>query len=89
MTKSRPTSVSTRRVAAAPHGEWLPPGIPVENIDHVLLVAGGDDQVWPALSMSESIKARRAAHGLETTLVSDPEAGHRTVLPGEPNIVAP
>jgi uncharacterized protein len=67
---------SPRRMEAA--------GIPVEDIDHVLLVAGGDDQVWPALSMAESIKARRAAHGLETVVVSDPEAGHRTVLPGEP-----
>lgn len=59
-------------------------GIPVERIDQVLLVAGGDDQVWPAVSMSESIRARRAEHGLDTVLVSDPEAGHRTVLPGEP-----
>lgn len=58
--------------------------IPVERIEQVLLVAGGDDQVWPALSMSESIRARRAEHGLDTVLVSDPEAGHRTVLPGEP-----
>ena len=58
--------------------------IPVERIKQVLLVAGGDDQVWPALSMSESIKARRAAHGLDSMVVSDPEAGHRTVLPGEP-----
>ena len=59
-------------------------GIPVERIDQVLLVAGGDDQVWPAVSMSESIRARRAEHGLDTVLVSDPEAGHRTVLPDEP-----
>lgn len=59
-------------------------GIPVERIDQVLLVAGGDDQVWPAVSMSESIRARRAEHGLDTVLVSDPEAGHRTILPGEP-----
>ena len=34
--------------------------IPVEQINQVLLVAGGDDQVWPAVSMSEAIKARRA-----------------------------
>jgi hypothetical protein len=58
--------------------------IPVECIEQVVLVAGGDDQVWPALSMAEAIKARRSAHGLGTVLVSDPEAGHRTVLPGEP-----
>lgn len=59
-------------------------GIPVERIDHVVLVAGGDDQVWPALAMAESISARRKKHGADTVLVTDPEAGHRTVLPGEP-----
>lgn len=58
--------------------------IPVERIDQVVLVAGGDDQVWPALAMAESIGARRREHGLDTVLVTDPEAGHRTVLPGEP-----
>ena len=63
-------------------------GIPVERIDQVLLVAGGDDQVWPALSMSEVTKARRAEHGLDTGLVSDAEAGHRTVLPSEPIVTA-
>lgn len=60
--------------------------IPVERIDQVVLVAGRDDQVWPALSMCESIKVRRAAHGLDTVLVSDPDAGHHTVLPGEPMV---
>ncbi|HEY6933003.1 MAG TPA: acyl-CoA thioester hydrolase/BAAT C-terminal domain-containing protein [Marmoricola sp.] len=58
--------------------------IPVERIGHLVLVAGGDDQVWPALPMAGSISARREAHGLSTVLVTDPEAGHRTVLPGEP-----
>lgn len=62
--------------------------IPVERIDRVLLVAGGDDQVWPSLAMAEAIKARRERYGLETTLVSDPEAGHRTVLSGEPVVSA-
>jgi len=60
--------------------------IPVERIDHVVLVAGGDDQVWPALSMAASIEARRAEHGLDTVVVTDPAAGHRTVLPGEPAV---
>ncbi|WP_224769252.1 acyl-CoA thioester hydrolase/BAAT C-terminal domain-containing protein [Nocardioides ochotonae] len=58
--------------------------IPVEHIDQVLLVAGGDDQVWPSQTMAEAIAARRDAQGLETLLVLDPDAGHRTVLPGEP-----
>ncbi|WP_028655207.1 acyl-CoA thioester hydrolase/BAAT C-terminal domain-containing protein [Nocardioides sp. J54] len=60
--------------------------IPVEKIPEVLLVAGADDQVWPALAMAEAVVRRRASHGLATTLVSDPDAGHRTVLPGEPRV---
>ncbi len=58
--------------------------IAVEDIDELVLVAGGDDQVWPAVAMCDLIQARRAAHGLTTTIVSDPDAGHRTILPGEP-----
>lgn len=58
--------------------------IPVERIDQVVLVAGGDDQVWPALPMAQSISARRASHGLDTVLLTDPAAGHRAILPGEP-----
>jgi hypothetical protein len=57
--------------------------IPVERIAQLLLVAGGDDHVWPSLVMSEAMKRRRDDHGLATTLVSDLEAGHRCVLPGE------
>lgn len=57
--------------------------IPVERIAKVVLIAGGDDHVWPSLAMAESIGARRHEHGLDTVLVTDPAAGHRTVLPGE------
>jgi hypothetical protein len=57
--------------------------IPVERIGHLLLVAGGDDQVWPSVAQAQRISARRAARGLATTAITDPEAGHRTVLPGE------
>ena len=63
-----------------------PATIPVERIEQVVLVAGGDDQVWPALEMAERISTRREEHGLDTVLVTDPEAGHRTVLPGEPAV---
>lgn len=63
------------RVAAA--------SIPVERIGELVLVAGGDDQVWPAVDHAEAIRERRAAAGLATTVVTDPEAGHRTILPGE------
>lgn len=61
--------------------------IPVERIRRLVLVAGGDDQVWPSLEMARAIQRRRSEHGLTTTLVSDPDAGHRTVLPGEPVVV--
>lgn len=60
--------------------------IAVEDIEDVVLVAGGDDQVWPAVAMAKAIKTRRNSHGLMTVVVSDPTAGHRTILPGEPTV---
>jgi len=58
--------------------------IPVERIaGGVLLVAGGDDRLWPSCDMSEEVVARRSAAGLNTELVTHPRAGHRVVLPGE------
>ncbi|MGN6688209.1 MAG: acyl-CoA thioester hydrolase/BAAT C-terminal domain-containing protein [Actinomycetales bacterium] len=70
--------LTPERVAAAT--------IAVEDIEEVVLVAGGDDQVWPAAAMCEAITTRRSAHGLTTVVVSDPAAGHRTILPGEPAV---
>ncbi|HEU5038086.1 MAG TPA: acyl-CoA thioester hydrolase/BAAT C-terminal domain-containing protein [Nocardioides sp.] len=58
--------------------------IPVEKIRELVLVAGGDDRVWPAVTMSRSIEARRRLHDLDTVVVTDPAAGHRAILPGEP-----
>lgn len=57
--------------------------IPVERIAEVLLVSGGDDQVWPAAGLARRIEERRQRHGLRTTHITLPEAGHRTLLPGE------
>jgi pimeloyl-ACP methyl ester carboxylesterase len=58
--------------------------IPVERISgEVVLVAGGDDRLWPSLDWSEEILWCRERHGLPTTLVSHPDAGHRVRLPGE------
>lgn len=62
--------------------------IPVERIAELLLVAGGDDQVWPSAEFAEAISARRAQHGQDTTVVTVPGAGHRTVLPGEKTVSA-
>ncbi len=58
-----------------------PARIPVERIREVLLVAGGDDKVWPSVEFAEQIVASRGAR--ETRVVTLPEAGHRVVLPGE------
>jgi hypothetical protein len=59
--------------------------IAVERIGgQVITVAGGDDQVWASADAARAIARRRAAHGLPTCVVTHPDAGHRTVLPGEP-----
>ena len=58
--------------------------IRVEDIaGEVLLVAGGDDRVWPSIRFATEIEAVRTDHGLPTTVVTHPEAGHRLLLPGE------
>ena len=63
--------------------------IPVQDVDGTLiLVAGGDDQVWPSVDFAERISRRRRDHGLDTIVVTLPDAGHRTVLPGEPIVRA-
>jgi pimeloyl-ACP methyl ester carboxylesterase len=58
--------------------------IPVERITgEVVLVAGGDDRLWPSCDFAERVADRRSAAGLRTAVVSHPRAGHRVVLPGE------
>ena len=57
--------------------------IPTERIDKVVLIAGGDDQVWPSEQHALLIAERRKRHGLDTVLVTDDHAGHRAILPGE------
>ncbi|MGW8481986.1 acyl-CoA thioester hydrolase/BAAT C-terminal domain-containing protein [Microbacterium sp. NPDC055903] len=58
--------------------------IPVERIGgELLLVAGGDDRVWPSVTFTERIVARRAAAGLDTNVRTHPDAGHRVPFPGE------
>lgn len=57
--------------------------IPVERIRELTLVCGGDDQVWPSPTQAGRIVARRSVHGLRTGLLTEPDAGHRVVLPGE------
>ena len=49
----------------------------------VVLVAGGDDEVWPSSWFAGEIERRRALAGLPTTVILEQAAGHRVVLPGE------
>lgn len=58
--------------------------IPVEVTSaEIVLVAGGDDALWPSLDFARSIVRRREDAGKATRLVSAPDAGHRISLPGE------
>jgi dienelactone hydrolase len=51
--------------------------IAVENFKgKLLLIAGGDDQMWPSLDMANNIVNSRKAAGLETELLAFPKAGH-------------
>lgn len=62
--------------------------IRAENIAGVVvLVAGGDDRVWPSNRFAAEIAERRRAYGRETTVVTHPDAGHLMVLPGESVVV--
>jgi len=58
--------------------------IAVEDIQaQVVLVAGGDDRVWPSVPFAKEIGQRRAGRDFPTVLLIDEAAGHRVVLPGE------
>jgi uncharacterized protein len=58
--------------------------IPIEAARaEIILVAGGDDALWPSELFARAIAARLAAAGKRASLVFHPEAGHRVLLPGE------
>lgn len=58
--------------------------IPVEGAKaSVILVAGGDDALWPSDTFARSIAERLEAHGREASLIFHPDAGHRILFPGE------
>lgn len=80
-----PEHVDTYRHSLASYPDRVAAArIPVERFfGDVLLVAGGDDRVWPALDFAREVEARRAAYQLPSTVVTHPGAGHRVVLPGE------
>ena len=63
--------------------------IPVEQTRaEIVLIAGGDDQMWPSLPFAQKLVERRQTPGGVGTgapihLVTRPDAGHRPRLPGE------
>ncbi|MER6471565.1 acyl-CoA thioester hydrolase/BAAT C-terminal domain-containing protein [Streptomyces collinus] len=63
----------------------LPPAeISVEKARaDLLLVAGGDDAMWPSLAFAEQLARRRRSAGATVRLVARHDAGHRPRLPGE------
>jgi hypothetical protein len=58
--------------------------IPVENARaDIILVAGGDDALWPSDMFAKSIEERLASAGKSATLIQHPNAGHRVLFPSE------
>ncbi|MEA2726877.1 MAG: uncharacterized protein QOF70_1352 [Acetobacteraceae bacterium] len=71
---------SMRRFAS----EMAAATIPVEAARaSIILVAGGDDALWPSAMFATSVADRLATFGKTARLVLHPEAGHRVLLPGE------
>ncbi|OPC77638.1 hypothetical protein B4N89_42895 [Embleya scabrispora] len=58
--------------------------IPVDRTTaDLVLIAGGADRMWPSTRFAHELADRYAATGREAALISRPDAGHRTVFPGE------
>ncbi|MFF7471016.1 acyl-CoA thioester hydrolase/BAAT C-terminal domain-containing protein [Streptomyces sp. NPDC008092] len=61
-----------------------PTEIPVDTARaDLLLVAGGDDAMWPSLPFAEQLAQRRRSAGAAVRLIARDDAGHRQRLPGE------
>jgi hypothetical protein len=59
--------------------------IPVEKAQaEIILVAGGDDALWPSDMSAKSIEERLASAGKNATLIHHPNAGHRLLFPRTP-----
>ena len=80
-----PSFVPVYEQSLRTHADAVPSArIPVEDLDaDVVLVAGGDDLMWPSVRFAEEIAAARERAGRRTHLVTHPAAGHRVRLPGE------
>ncbi|WP_441251091.1 acyl-CoA thioester hydrolase/BAAT C-terminal domain-containing protein [Kitasatospora sp. McL0602] len=58
--------------------------IPVERAAaDLVLIAGGADRMWPSLRFARELADRRTAVGRSTAVITQADAGHRIVFPGE------
>ncbi|MFJ5924611.1 acyl-CoA thioester hydrolase/BAAT C-terminal domain-containing protein [Kitasatospora sp. NPDC092948] len=58
--------------------------VPVERTRaDLLLVAGGDDAMWPSVPFARRLAERRREAGLDVQVVERADAGHRIRFPGE------
>jgi uncharacterized protein len=58
--------------------------IPVEKARaDIILVAGGDDALWPSDMFARAIEERLASAGKNSTSLYHPNAGHRVLFPSE------
>jgi uncharacterized protein len=58
--------------------------IPVDKARaDLLLVAGGDDAMWPSLPSAEQLAERRRSADATVRLITRPDAGHHPRFPGE------
>ncbi|WP_405875954.1 MULTISPECIES: acyl-CoA thioester hydrolase/BAAT C-terminal domain-containing protein [unclassified Streptomyces] len=61
-----------------------PAEIPIEKARaDLVLVAGGDDAMWPSLPFAEQLAQRRRSSGAGVRLIARHDAGHRPRFPGE------
>lgn len=75
-------------VAAADPATLEAARIRVENIrGPVLLVSGGDDQVWQSTELSNIAQAGLEASGGEVVHLTHPDAGHLLSTPGLPTFI--
>lgn len=58
--------------------------IPVDRMGaDLVLVVGGDDEMWPSSSYAARLAARRRAAGRSVHVIEHAAAGHRVLFPGE------
>ena len=81
-------AIHRRAVAAAASETVEAATIAAERIrGPVLLVSGGQDQVWHATELAQIAQRRRQVAGLSVEHLSHPRAGHSLSLPGFPTYI--